>query len=320
MSTITLPTALSARTAVRTLWETNRPLALSAFFSVALLAFTLLGLLVDPRTLVGEPLWLKPTKFAISSIFYSVTVLWLISHIEGHGRAIRAVSWVTAVALFVELVLIAFQAVRGVRSHFNTVTLLDGAIFSTMGTMIMLLWLASLVALLLLIRQPFANPAWGLSLKLALAIGVLGAGLGWLMTMPTGAQLAHAQNTGEMPQAGAHTVGLADGEGGKLPVVGWNTEAGDLRVGHFIGMHAMQVLPLLGAFIVAQNAALSQRKQKQLVWIAGAGYLGVVVLVTWQALQGEALVAPSVMTLLAWGVLLTAVFWTAAAVVRPRQS
>lgn len=318
MSSLSFSPPLSARTAVRQLWQTNKPLMLTALFSLGLLAVTLLGLLFDPRLLLGEPVWLKPAKFAISAIFYAVTFLWLLNHIEGHGRVIRAISWVTAVALFIELVLIAIQAGRGVRSHFNTATLLDGAIFSTMGTMIMLLWLASLVALVLLIRQPFANPAWGLSLKLALAIGVFGAGLGWLMTIPTGAQLAHGQATGEMPQAGAHTVGLADGEGGKLPVVGWSTSGGDLRIGHFVGMHAMQILPLLGAFIVAQNLALSERKQKQLVWLAGAGYLGVVLLVTWQALRGEALVAPTLITLLAWGGLLTALFWSAAAIVRPR--
>ena len=175
-----------------------------------------------------------------------------------------------------------------------------------------------MVALIFLIRQRFENGAWGLALKLALGVGIIGAGLGFLMTSPNEAQLIHAQATGEMPEAGGHFVGLPDGEGGKLPVVGWSTEAGDLRIGHFIGMHAMQVLPLIGAFIVAQNQQLNERKQRQLVWIAGAGYLGVVILVTWQALRGEALVNPSLLTLAAWGVLLTAVFWSAAAVVRPR--
>ena len=123
-----------------------------------------------------------------------------------------------------------------------------------------------------------------------------------------------------MPEAGAHFVGLPDGEGGKLPIVGWSTEVGDLRIGHFVGMHAMQVLPLIGAFIVAQNQQLNERKQRQLVWIAGAGYLAVVVLVTWQALRGEALVAPSWVTLTAWGVWLTAVLLAAVVVVRLRAS
>lgn len=290
----------------QTSWRENKPLLFTGLFSIALLLFTVVGLLVDTRTILGEPVWIKPTKFAISSVFYSLTLMWMLTFVTRRTRWISIISWVTAVAMFVELVLIALQAFRGVRSHFNVATPFDMAVFSTMGTMILLLWLVSLAALVLLIRQPFENRAWGLSLKLALVITVVGTGLGFLMTSPNAQQLATAEATGVMLEAGGHSVGVADGGAG-LPFVGWSTEGGDLRVGHFIGMHAMQVLPLLGYVIVRQNSRLSGRKQSQLIGITGAGYLAFVGLVTWQALRAEPLIYPGPLTLTALGVLIAAV-------------
>ena len=97
---------------------------------------------------------------------------------------------------------------------------------------------------------------------------------------------------------GAHSVGVEDGGPG-LPLVGWSTTGGDLRVGHFVGLHAMQVLPLLGFALTRPWAVRrwSQRTRTRLVWTAGASYLGLTVFVTWQALRGQSIVAPDPLTL-----------------------
>src|SRR5215210_8702552 len=78
-------------------------------------------------------------------------------------------------------------------------------------------------------------------------------------------------------------LGVPDGGPG-LPLVGWSTTGGDLRVGHFVGIHALQVLPLLGAVLAAvPGRVLPGPARLRLVQVAAAAYLGLVGLLTWQA-------------------------------------
>ncbi len=77
------------------------------------------------------------------------------------------------------------------------------------------------------------------------------------MAVPNSQQLAEAHATGRLPIAGAHTVGAPDGGRG-LPVTGWSADHGDLRIAHFLGMHGLQVLPLL-AWWIARRSALARR-------------------------------------------------------------
>ena len=109
-----------------------------------------------------------------------------------------------------------------------------------------------------------------------------------------------------MPAAiGAHSVGVEDGGPG-LPFVGWSTVGGDLRAAHFIGLHGMQVLPLLSLFL-SRRRTLNQRQRITLTVGAGVAYLGWMALLTWQALRGQSVVAPDTLTWLAYGGLMTTV-------------
>ncbi|MDP4684487.1 MAG: hypothetical protein NWS40_07340 [Crocinitomicaceae bacterium] len=52
-----------------------------------------------------------------------------------------------------------------------------------------------------------------------------------------------------------HNVGALN-ENSNWFIVGWSKTVGDLRVSHFIGMHALQVLPIL-SFYVLKNTKLT---------------------------------------------------------------
>lgn len=296
----------------------NKPLTFISFGSMVLLVFAAIMAIADPRLITGAPAWVKPLKFAISIAFYSLTLAWMISYIKGHPRLVATVSIVTAVGFVLEMIPITLQVVRGVRSHFNFSTPFDGALFSLMGGTIVVIWLMNLLAAILVIRQKFTDNAFAWSLRLGLLITLIGAGVAFLMTQPTPNQMSQLR-TGAAPQfIGTHSVGVEDG-GPSLPFVGWSTEGGDLRIPHFVGLHALQMLPLIGFVVNRAFAALSERRRTALVWTLGAGYLGLVLTLTWQALRGQSIIAPDALTLTAFGGLVALVAVTSILVVAPRR-
>lgn len=286
---------------LRTLWRVNWPLTLFGLASLILMGVAAVGIVVDPRLITGAPAWVKPLKFAISTVFYAFTLVWMLGYVKGHPRLIGLIGATTALALVIELALIILQVTRGVRSHFNFTTPFDGALFSIMGAFIIVVWVMNLLAAVLLMRQPLNDAAFAWALRLGLLIALVGAGVAFLMTGPTPAQMAEMQ-AGQQPlEIGAHSVGVTDGGPG-LPFVGWSTEGGDLRVAHFVGLHALQVLPFAG-FVINRlwGARLSERRRAGLVWAFGLGYLGLTLSLAWQALRGQSVIAPDALTLAAWG-------------------
>ena len=290
------PAGFDPRGLMRRAWALNPPLAFVGAAMGVTVAVALVGLVADPRVITGAPAWLKPMKFAVSIAVYCFTVLWLLTFVRGRPRLVRAIGWVTAVGLAVEMALIVAQVVRGTTSHFNVGTAFDAAIWSAMGAIVVSVWVAGMLLAVLLVRQRLADPALAWSLRLGLVVAVVGMAVAFLMTSPTPEQLAAA---GGPRVAGGHSVGVADGGPG-LPVTGWSTVAGDLRVAHFVGLHGLQVLPAVGYLLTVLPARrLGGRHRVALVWTVGLAYLGLVLLLAWQALRGQSVIAPDAITLAA---------------------
>jgi hypothetical protein len=280
---------------LKKLGRQSPPLTATSVLMVAAFIASIAGMVVDPRSITGVSAWLKPAKFAISTAIFSTTIAWIYGYLTVMPGFTRSIGWILATSLVLEVGIVDAQALRGTTSHFNIATPLDAALFGIMGTAIGILWLATVGIFVALLRQKFANPAWGWSLRLGLLITIFGSATGGLMLRSTPEQAAQHQMHRDVDENGAHTVGAPDGGPG-LAGVGWSTEHGDLRVPHFFGLHGVQVLPFLAWIILLRG-----RRPTALVFIAGASYFTFVLILAWQALRGESVIRPSAETLTLFG-------------------
>lgn len=268
----------------------HRPLiALAALMAVALVVSGIAAV-IDGRTLTGMNIWFKPIKFEISIGIYAITLSWLIGQLTRMRRLAWVAGTVSAVGLVIEMVIIVGYAAVGETSHFNVSTPMHTAMWSVMAASIVVVWIMTLIVAVALFRTPLGDRARTIAIRAGVIIAIIGMGLAFLMTGPTAQQLDDFQGI-----AGAHAVGVEDGGAG-LPILGWSTVAGDLRIPHFIGMHALQLLPLaaIGLELFARRwpRLLNAEVRRQVIWLAVAVYALALVLLTWQALIGQSIVQP----------------------------
>ena len=277
----------------------HRPLMLLVSAMAVLTVVAAVGVVADPRVLTGVPIWLKPLKFAISFVLYGVTLAWMLSLLPRRSRAAERAATVIVAMSVLEMVVIVGQVLRGTTSHFNGTTTLNAVLFDVMGVAITVLFAAQFVLAVVLARRSLPDRAGGYAVRLGLAVSLLGM----LVAFPMVAQSPAGAPAGI---SGAHSVGVPDGGPG-LPLLGWSTTGGDLRVGHFVGMHALQALPLLAILLDRFfGARLDELTRARLVHVGGAAYAALTLLLTGQALRGQALLAPDALTLAAAGVLVAA--------------
>jgi hypothetical protein len=74
---------------------------------------------------------------------------------------------------------------------------------------------------------------------------------------------------GYMLARGSHTVGAPDGSQG-LPFLNWSTVAGDLRIAHFIALHAIQIIPMFAWLLWRMSPRPSLKYRQRTVVIVSA--------------------------------------------------
>lgn len=207
--------------------------------------------------------WYKPFKFAASTFLFAWSMAWFCSYLTDFN--IRLFNWSVILLLGFEIIYIAIQASRGQLSHYNISSPIYSALYSLMAIAATLVTLYAAYVCYLFFQQKFPNlPDYYLwSIRLGLIIFVIFSFEGFVM----GSRLTH-------------TMGGPDGSPG-LPILGWSYKYGDPRIAHFIGMHALQVIPILSFYLL---------KNTRLVFFVSLMYALLAAFTLVQALQGKPIV------------------------------
>jgi hypothetical protein len=234
-------------------------------FGLICFAFSMLFLIMTQLTnitVMGVNAWYKPFKFAFSTFLYAWAIAWYCAYLPSLN--LKLTNWIIISMLGFEIIYIAIQAARGQLSHFNLSTPMYAALYSCMAAAasIVTIWTAY-IGYLFFSEKITEIPDYYLwSIRLGIFIFVIFSFQGFLM----GSRMTH-------------TIGGQDGGPG-IPVLNWSSKYGDPRIAHFIGMHALQVLPIISFYLL---------KNIKATIILGLLYFILAIFTLIQALQGKPL-------------------------------
>jgi len=166
-------------------------------------------------------------------MIYCFSLSIILGLIDGFDKMRLWIGRSVAGLMLLEQAAITLQAARGVTSHYNTDTAIDGLIFGAMGMGIGLNTVLDSLVFGLIVLVPLASVPTGV---------LWGIRFGLVMFIAAGFE------GGTMIMNQAHSVGAPDGSPG-IPWANWSREHGDYRVAHFIGLHSLQILPMIGLIV-----------------------------------------------------------------------
>lgn len=255
-------------------WKQQPAFTLLAVAGLVCFVISATGLCCEPRGALNDSLWIKPCKFGLSMCAYAVAFVWLSQYITAQRKLFQTMSVAALIGGVLELGGILLQTIRGISVHFDTATMESLCISLVVRFAILPVAIAALIVYCMLAKERNLPPVVGLSMKWGVFLTIIGFIPGIMMMVP----------------------GLVPGHHPGLPFLGWSVVSGDLRAAHFVGIHALQVLPIIGCAIRQYCDRFTLTQQEALVSTTATAYFWLIVLMTWQALRAESLIAPSVLT------------------------
>lgn len=205
------------------------------YFGLLCLFLSLLFLILTKTTttqVYGVNAWYKPFKFAFSTLLFSWAMGWYCHYLPDFN--IQLFKWTIVILLGFEVVYIAIQASKGQLSHYNLSSGFYSAMFSLMAIAATLVTIYTAYVGFLFFKNSFPELpnyyVW--AIRLSIIIFVIFSFEGFAM----GSRLSHS-------------IGALN-DNSNLFIIGWSKTVGDLRVSHFIGMHALQVLPVVSFYLL----------------------------------------------------------------------
>lgn len=253
---------------MRAAWQTLKPASVRAFYreldatdkvlsrlswalllavpAFAALAFFAPGAMASVNPGTVSP-WIKPIKFSISFSTYAITISLFLLALRLPGWQLNLARRAIAASVALEIFSLGAQAWRNAYPPVVP-SFADGVLAQLTNSMVMVntaivAWMFVLFCLGRVRKEVVDWPVVS-AIRNSLVIFLAGNAIG-----------------GYMLVRGSHTVGVVN-HGPGLPFLNWSTVGGDLRIAHFIALHAIQIVPLF-ACMLAQMAPVPPVKQRK---------------------------------------------------------
>ena len=252
--------------------NTTNVLVWTIYLQLTLMTVLLILLPFDTVQVGGRYSLIKPLNFSMSMAMYLATVVILLDDLRASMWWKKVISWGVSICILTAITCITMQAARGTTSHFNNSTPFDSAVSSLMDIVDPLNSVFVLVLLIFALQVKYdVSRSSQLGIAFGLFLFLAGSAIG-----------------GVMVAQGQSVVGVSP-EGPGLPVVNWSTTGGDFRVAHFLGIHALQILPIAG-WVIDRLKGLPRRAKPTAVVAVSVGYVLLMGFVFMQAMNGVPLV------------------------------
>jgi hypothetical protein len=202
-----------------------------------LMFFLCLGLLIFNHDIIaGENAWAKPTRYYLSSGTSLWTFGWFLHFINSKSQ-IKIFSSLIAATMFFETTIIFVQSISGIHSHFNTSDPFN-AMMNLLLLLLMLIFLITVTYITILFFKQKKMPisqhyTWGLRMGLLNFVVFTAAGLIMFAKL-------------------SNSIGGIGNDSGKI-LFNWSSKHVDLRIVHFMGVHSLQIIPLLSYYLFTKK-------------------------------------------------------------------